>query len=62
MTGDKNFCYALALSEELILCIASHMWEAKLLEVDESVLDSVSEFVNIIVGNGCTRLNVKNFT
>ena len=30
-------------------------------EIDAVVLDAVSEFVNLVVGNGCTKLNMNNF-
>ena len=59
--GDKTFSYALALPEELALSIASHMLQEEATEIDAMVLDAVSEFVNIVVGNGCIKLNMNNF-
>ena len=29
-------------------------------EVDEMVLDAVSEFTNVVVGNGCTKLSMQD--
>ena len=56
--GDKNFCYLLALPEPLTLLIASYALQRKVARVDEMVLDTVSEFVNIVVGNGCAKLSM----
>lgn len=61
VTGDKNFLFALALPEELVLKIASHMIQEKQKEVNATVLDAVSEFVNVIIGNGCTKLSMKDY-
>ncbi|MBN1268241.1 MAG: chemotaxis protein CheX [Kiritimatiellae bacterium] len=61
VTGDKKFHYALALPEELILSIASYMLGEQVAEVDDMALDTVSEFVNVVIGNGCTKLSMENF-
>ncbi len=60
VTGDRTFHYALALPEELTLAIASHMMGAEQAEVTPTVLDAVTEFANVVVGNGCARLSLKN--
>ena len=61
VAGDKNFDYAMALPEMLTLAIASHMMGEEMKEVNATVLDAVSEFVNVVIGNGCTKLCLKNF-
>lgn len=62
VTGDKNFHYALALPEALTLSIASYILREEIKEMCDTVLDAVSEFVNVVIGNGCTRLSMKDFT
>lgn len=59
--GDKNFHYALALPEKLTLSIASHIIGEPQTEPNDLVLDAVSEFVNVVIGNGCTRLSMQNY-
>ena len=59
--GDKNFDYLLALPEPLTLRIASHLLQQEATQVDQLVLDAVSEFVNIVVGNGCAKLSMSNW-
>lgn len=61
VVGDRVFHYALALPEELTLAIASHMMGTDQTEINPTVLDAVSEFANVVVGNGCTRLCLKSF-
>ena len=60
VTGDREFRYALALPEDLTLSVASQMLQEENVEINALVLDAVSEFVNIVVGNGCTKLNMRN--
>lgn len=59
--GDKNFHYALALPEKLTLSIASHILGENQAEANDLVLDAVSEFVNVVIGNGCTRLSMQDY-
>lgn len=60
ITGDRVFCYALAMSEELTLSIASRMLQEETREINAVVLDAVAEFVNVVVGNGCAKLSLTN--
>lgn len=59
--GDKNLYYALALPEDLIVSIASYMLGEPVKEVNDIALDTVTEFVSVVVGNGCTKLSMDNF-
>lgn len=61
VTGDKNFFYALALPEKLTLSIASYMLQEEQKEINSMALDAVSEFVNVVIGNGCTKLSLNDF-
>lgn len=56
--GEKHFCYVLALPEEQVLALASQMLQEKQSEINGLVLDSVAEFVNLIIGHGCIKLNM----
>jgi CheY-specific phosphatase CheX len=58
--GDRSFSYALALPEKLVILIASHMLQEEVRSVDAMVMDAGAEFVNMIVGHGCIKLNMKN--
>lgn len=60
--GDREFCYALVVSEELARSVANAMLNEQHREMDAAVLDAVMEFVNVVIGNGCTRLNMKDYT
>jgi CheY-specific phosphatase CheX len=58
--GDKNFYYLLALPEALTRAIASYILQQEVAEIDGIALDAVSEFVNVVVGNGCAQMSAKN--
>lgn len=60
VTGEKTFCFALALPEDLTLVIGSQMLQEKTTEINPLLLDAVAEFVNVVIGHGCTKLNIKN--
>ncbi len=62
IVGDKNFDYHMSLTEVLTRSIASHMMGTEVSEVNAMVLDAVSEFVNVVIGNVCTRLSVENLS
>jgi len=61
VTGDRRFWYALILSEPLTVSIAAAMLEEPRETVDADALDAVTEFVNVVIGNGCTELNMKDY-
>lgn len=61
VVGDKNFVYVLALPEALMLPIASYILQEEVTKVDEMALDAVSEFVNVVVGNGCAKMSMNNW-
>jgi len=56
VSGTGGFTYALALPGALTLSIARSMLQQEFAAVDDLVLDAVSEFVNVVVGNGCAQL------
>lgn len=60
VTGDAPFTYALVLPEELTLAVADYIMQQKNAAIDEMVMDAVAEFVNIVIGNACARLNMDN--
>lgn len=57
--GDRQFDYALALPENLLLALCEHFLKVKCTVVDELALDAAGEVVNIITGNGCAKLSVR---
>ena len=59
--GDRNFYYGLALPKAMVLLIAEKFLMMPQTEVGEETLDAVCEFVNIVVGNGCVRLSMKEY-
>jgi len=59
ITGDKPVQYALAVPEGLTLAIARHILQEDRTEVDELTLDAVEEFVNVVIGNACATLDMK---
>lgn len=56
IVGDRPLSYALALPEPLTLFVASHLLGEEQRVESEAVLDAVCEFVNMVVGHGCIRL------
>lgn len=60
VAADRDFVYALAMGEDLAKIIAMHMAGERFAEMDAMVLDTVSEFVNVIVGHGCIKLNIQD--
>lgn len=61
VTGDKPFTYALVLPEELTLSIAGYILQEAVSKIDELALDAVSEFVNVVIGNACTTLDMQDY-
>lgn len=60
ISGAKNCLYVLALPETLAVSLASFMMQETIEKMDDMVMDAVSEFVNVIVGNGCAKLSIGN--
>jgi CheY-specific phosphatase CheX len=58
--GERDFLYGLSLPNELVLILAESIFESPQNEVSDLVLDALSEFVNIVVGNGCVKINLDN--
>jgi len=61
VTGNRPFFYALALPEELTLLVADYIMQEENARIDEMVLDAVTEFVNIVVGNACASLDMADY-
>jgi hypothetical protein len=59
--GDRTFHYLLELSPALVRSLATHVMQAPQTTIDATVLDSVTEFVNVVVGNACTRMNMEGY-
>lgn len=57
--GDQQFDYALALPKNLLLALCQHFLRINCTEVNELVLDAANEVLNIINGNGCSKLSVR---
>lgn len=60
--GDRPFSYVLTCSEPLLLRLATHMLRSlpeqpQPTAVDELVIDTGKEFVNIVVGHVCSQLS-----
>ncbi len=59
--GDGCVTYGLVLDEPMMLFIASRMLDSERRVVDDMVVDSVRELVNMIVGNCFARLSHDGF-
>lgn len=59
INGDLQFDYVLALPEKLLLVMCQHFLHINCTVVNELVLDAASEVLNIINGNGCSKLSVR---
>jgi CheY-specific phosphatase CheX len=57
--GDQQFDFVLALPGNLLLVLCQHFLRVNCTVVDELALDAASEVVNIISGNGCSKLSVR---
>lgn len=56
-SGDLEFTFGLALDENVVLRLASHMLQEEKTEIDGMVRDVVREFLNMVVGNCFARLD-----
>lgn len=59
ISGDQPFDYALALPENLLRILCEHFLKIKCPVVNELVLDAAGEVLNIITGNGCSKLSAR---
>lgn len=58
VVGDKNLLFVMAMQDELVRIISKYMMGTAADEVGPLELDAVAEFVNIVVGNSCVKLNM----
>lgn len=59
--GTIELSFILNLSKEILLQVASVMYEKEIIQVNEEVIDAIKEFLNIIDGNSCTKLSTVGF-
>ncbi|EKD26044.1 MAG: CheC protein [uncultured bacterium] len=60
LSGDIDVLIQLFLHEDLICLISTALWRKEMNEINEYTLDSVKEFLNIVIGYTCTSLSMKN--
>lgn len=60
-SGDGHVTFGLLLDEPMMLFIASRMLDSERRAVDDMVVDSLRELVNMIVGNCFARLSQDGF-
>lgn len=58
IVGDRRFCIAVDLPPELVAVVASGMLGMPLDGASEAAQDAGCEFINLIGGNACTRLEM----
>ena len=61
IVGDHAFCIAIDLPMELVGIMASNLLGIDVPAASDAALDAGCEFVNLIGGNACTRLEVAGF-
>jgi CheY-specific phosphatase CheX len=61
ISGDISIRYVLLLPAPLVLFLASRILQAAAVAVDDVVRDAVSEFLNVVVGNTCTKFSMRNY-
>jgi CheY-specific phosphatase CheX len=54
--GDRRFIFRVELSRDLALSIATYMLKSDPGGLDSIAIDAIMEFVNVVVGNGCSRM------
>jgi CheY-specific phosphatase CheX len=59
ISGDQKFDYVLSMPENLLLALSEHFLKIKCPEVNELVLDAAGEVLNVITGNGCSKLSAR---
>jgi CheY-specific phosphatase CheX len=59
ISGDQQFDYALAMPENMLLALSESFLKIKSPVVNELVLDAASEVLNVITGNGCSKLSAR---
>lgn len=60
VSGDRNFYIHVGLPRDLALAVATNMLKADIAGLDAMAVDAIMEFVNVVVGNGCSRLGTGN--
>lgn len=60
VTGLRKFVFAAAIPDELAVLIASYIMGESKAEMDSIAVDAVCEFVNVVVGHGCSELCNRN--
>ncbi|MBN1268442.1 MAG: chemotaxis protein CheX [Kiritimatiellae bacterium] len=62
ISGEINVRYVLLLPNRLALAMASHILGEEVKTVGQLALDAVTEFLNVVVGNTCTKFSMRNYT
>lgn len=62
IAGDLCLTYVLSLPEPVLLALASRMLQQPFAAVCPEVTDAALEFLNIVVGNTCTKFSMRNYS
>lgn len=60
VTGLRKFLFAAAIPDELAVLIASYIMGESKEKMDDIAVDAVCEFVNVVIGHGCSELCNRN--
>jgi len=60
VTGLRKFVFAAAIPDDLAVMIASYIMGESKEKMDDIAVDAVCEFVNVVVGHGCSELCNRN--
>lgn len=56
VTGDRHFHLGIGLPRNAAMAVAGNMLKSEVSGLDAMAVDAIMEFVNVVVGNGCSRL------
>ncbi len=61
ISGDIDVQYVIILPANLVTNVAAHILQEPVAAVDTMALDAVTEFLNVVVGNTCTKFSMRNY-
>lgn len=61
ISGDIDVRYVLLAPKALVVRLASCMLQEELRAVDDVVLEAMQEFLNVLVGNTCAKLSMRDY-
>ncbi len=61
ISGDINVYYVFLVPPRLVQSVAARVLQEPAAAVDAAAVDALLEFLNIVVGNTCTRFSMRNY-